>query len=205
MFTDMATVLPEGEKGEAKLKHYTVSEQEAARSLLRMAATGGREQATKGGTFAQLYVGGQLVMSDTQMERDTNRGLIQFAQGDVLVAGLGVGLVLIPLLSKEDVKSVTVVELSKDVIDLVEPHIRRATGKLAAEKLAVIQADIFDWKPPQGARYHYIYFDIWPNLCTTNLKEMTRLHRKFGRRKAPGGLMGSWGRTQLLRMQRQGW
>jgi hypothetical protein len=204
-FRDMAKVVPEGEKGDAKVKHYTISEREAQASRLRMMATGGREQAANVGTFAQLFVGGQLVMSDTDMERDTNRSFVGGARGKVLVAGLGLGLILLPVLRKAKVEHVTVVELSQDVINLVEPHVRRAAGNAAAEKLAVIQADIFDWKAPKGARYDVIYFDIWPTLCTTNLKEMTRLHRKFGCRKAKGGWMDSWGRYDLLRMQGRGW
>jgi len=203
LYTDMATILPEGEKGKAKLKHYTISKREADFSRLRMAMTGGREQAANEGTFAQLFVGGQLVMSDTDMERDTNRSFVHGARGKVLVAGLG--LILLPVLASDKVEHVTVIELSQDVINLVEPHIRRAAGKAAAEKLAVIQADIFDWKPPKGEKWDVIYFDIWPDLCTTYLKQMTKLHRKFGRRKTEGGWMNSWGRYDLLRMQRRGW
>jgi hypothetical protein len=87
IYTDMATVLPEGEKGKAKLKHYVISKKEADFSRLRMAMTGGRERAASEGTFAQLFVNGQLVMSDTQMERDTNLAFVYGARGKVLVAG----------------------------------------------------------------------------------------------------------------------
>lgn len=43
-------------------------------------------------------------------------------------------------------------------------------------------------------------FAIWPEIVTTNLPEMTRLHRKYGRRV---GWQGSWCREQLQYYARQ--
>lgn len=197
-YTDMATILPEGERGEAKVKHYTISPQEASFSRVRMAVTGGREQPADEGTYAQLFVNGSLVMSDTQMERDSNRIFVYEARGDVLVAGLGVGLILLPILASKRVESVTVIEKCQDVIDLVEPHIRKKAG---GNKLTVVCADIFDWKPPRGSHYDVIYFDIWGDICTDNLKGITKLHAKFRHRKRTGGWMGSWMQHRL----RRGW
>ena len=62
--------------------------------------------------------GDGIMMSDTPMERNTNRDFIRKANGDVIIFGLGLGLVIIPLLKKENVKSILVVELYQDLIDL---------------------------------------------------------------------------------------
>ncbi|KKL46240.1 hypothetical protein LCGC14_2347550, partial [marine sediment metagenome] len=119
----------------------------------------------------------------TEHERQSNWDLLREAySGDILIAGLGLGMVLLPILAREHVKSVTVIELSQDAIDLVVPHIRTAAGE-NADKLTVIQGDIFEWKPPRGARYHTIYFDIWGDISRNNLPDMRRLHQKFRRRK----------------------
>ena len=191
-YTDMATVLPEAKKGEAEVRHFVINEHLAAFSRLRAVVTRGREGAAKEGTFAQLFVKGSLVMSDTEHERQTNWDLLREARyGDILIAGLGLGMVLLPILAQEKVTSVTVIELSQDAIDLVEPHVRKAAGK-DADKLTVIQADIYEWKPPRGARYNTIYFDIWGDICRDNLKDMKKLHQKFRRRKRRGGWMSSW-------------
>ncbi len=197
-FTDMATILPESKKGEAEIKHYEIDEAAASFSRIREVVTRGREGAAKAGTFAQLYVKGSLVMSDTEHERQSNWDVLRESyRGDILIAGLGLGMVLLPLLARERVTSVTVIELSQDTIDLVVPHIRTAAGE-NADKLTVIQGDIFEWKPPRGARYHTIDFDIWADICRDNLPGMRRLHQKFRRRKTRGGWMSSWLYRELL-------
>ena len=197
-FTDMATILPSGKKGEAEIRHYEIDEQAASFSRVREAVTRGREGAAKIGTFAQLYIRGSLVMSDTEHERQSNWDLLSESHfGDILIAGLGLGMVLLPILAREKVTSVTVIELSQDAIDPVVPPIKAAAGD-NADKLTVIPADIFEWKPPRGARYHTIYFDIWKDICRDNLPDMKRLHQKFRRRKIKGGWMSSWLYRELL-------
>jgi predicted membrane-bound spermidine synthase len=133
------------------------------------------------------------------MEHRTNFNFVYEAEGDVLVAGLGIGYVLLPVLRAREVESVTVVELHQDVIDLVEPHLRVAVGA-AASKLTVVQADIFDFEPAKGQKWDVIYFDIWPDRCTDNLEQMAKLHRRFARRKRRW--MNSWCRDELKREQR---
>lgn len=188
----MATVLPVCEKGEAEIRHYKIDERAASFSRVRAVVTRGRDPAVKAGIFAQLFIKGSLVMSDTEHERQSNWDLLREAySGDILIAGLGLGMVLLPILAREHVKSVTVIELSQDTIDLVVPHIKAAAGE-NADKLTVIQGDIFEWKPPRGARYHTIYFDIWEDICRNNLPDMRRLHQKFRRRKTKRGWMSSW-------------
>jgi hypothetical protein len=74
-------------------------------------------------------------------------------------------------------------------VDLVAPHLLAKYP----DKLTVITADIFKWRPmPKCMTYNVIYFDIWPDICTDSLKDMTRLHRAFGRhldRSDPGAWM----------------
>jgi len=196
-FVDMAPIVPEGEKGEAKVVHLNIGKPEAGYTQLRAIVTGGRDAPISQGTYVQLYVNGAMVMSDTQMERRSNYGVIFRATGDVLIAGLGVGMILMPLLANPEVKTVTVIEKSQDAIDLVEEHIRNAAGA-DGDKLKVICADIFKWKPPKGQKWDTIYFDIWTDICTDSLDDMAKLHRKFARRKtSPGAWMDSWKKAEL--------
>lgn len=37
-----------------------------------------------------------------------------------------------------------------------------------------------------------IYWDIWPDVCTTNLAEITKLKRRYARRVNPGGRQLAW-------------
>lgn len=195
-YADMAQVIPPGSKGEAKISHVVVGEKEASFSRVREAVTGGRELAVSEGTYAQLFVGGRLMMSDTQMERNSNYEVVRRAHGRVLVAGLGLGVILIPILRKPEVDVVVVVEKSQDVVDLVLPHIDD-------EKLCVYVEDIHGWVPPDESwKFDIIYFDIWPDICEDNLYEMDALHRRFKPlldRKNSKAWMDSWERHTLLR------
>jgi spermidine synthase len=141
----------------------------------------------------------KLVMSDTPMEVATNREVVERATGRVLIAGLGLGLILGPIFAKPDVEAVTVVEREPDVIALVGPLVQDP-------RLEIICADIEVWRPPRGARYETIYFDIWPDIDVANLVQIKRLHRRFRRRlaRAPGAWLGSWQYASLLAEVRLG-
>lgn len=194
----MHTVYPDGiEHGPALIRHYTVTERDQAQSLITamQGRRGGRERA--GDSFAQLLVGGQLWMSDTQDERNDHWEIVHQAKGDVLIGGLGLGLVALACAMKDEVDSVTVIEINPDVAALVRPHLDAVT-----DKVTIIVADLFAWKPPKGTKYNAIWFDIWADICTENLSEYTKLNRKFARARKPDGYRGAWVEG-LLRYQLQ--
>lgn len=185
-FKPMTEVVPQGSVGLARVEHFEVTRQ------------GFRADAPPPGNYAKLIVGGRLYMSDTPFEKRTNWGIVHHANGHVLIAGLGLGMILTAILDKPAVQSVTVIEKYQDVIDLVAPHHLHP-------KLTVICADIFEWKPEKGTKYDTIYFDIWPDICTDSLKEMETLHRRFARilnRENHKAWMDSW-QKDYLRYQRR--
>lgn len=205
----MASVIPEGKRGSIEIVHFEIGEPEASYTRMRAAATGGREQPIPKGSYCRLMVDGDVMMSDTPAERRENTGLIVNAKGDVLIAGLGIGMVIIPLLAKTTVKSVFVVEKSYDVIDLVEAPLRKELARRFGEErsydLGVMEGNIFEWEPPQGEKWDTLYFDIWADKCTDNLKEMATLHKKFGRRKtSKDAWMDSWCKSLLQYWKSQG-
>jgi spermidine synthase len=182
MFSPMAQIVPEGVSGDASVVHFDITDGGGIHSIIR-------GMGTPNGRYAQLRVGGALVMSDTQHEKNTNALFVLRAKGDVLIAGLGLGMIVVPLLKKARVTSVTVVEKSPGVIDLVEPHLKRLDERGI---LKVVRGDIFTWEPPRGARFGTIYFDIWPEITHANVPEMRALHKRYRRRLAKGGFMDSW-------------
>jgi hypothetical protein len=192
-FEPMVEIVPEGKKGVAEIRHISVSKADSRMTALRAAVgSGGGDSYVHEGAYAQLYVGKTLMMSDTSMEKNSNYDLLRMASGNVLIAGLGIGMVLVPLLKSDKVTSVTVVEKYQDVVDLVSPHLAQY-----GDKLKVVCADIFEWKPEKGVKYETLYFDIWPTVTTDNLKEMETLHRRFSKCKAPGAWIESWMRQKL--------
>ena len=58
-------------------------------------------------------------MSDTNMEKRTNLEFVRNAYGNVVVGGLGIGLILMAIQDKEDVRTITVLEKSKEIIQMV--------------------------------------------------------------------------------------
>lgn len=194
----MFQVVPEGTEGVASISHFGVSKEASAFTNIR-AIQNSMEYVSEG-VYCRLTVGRTLMMTDTSMEKRSNYGVVRNSRGNVLIAGLGIGMVLLPILEKPEVETVTVIEKFEDVVKLVEPHIRKAAGE-NAKKLQVIVADIFEWKPSKGTRYDVIYHDIWSDICEDNLADMTILSRRFSRFLAPGGWQNCWMR-ETLRAQR---
>jgi hypothetical protein len=189
----LADLIPEGESGRVKIEHMHIAKKDSEFTALRAAVNPGRDEYIPEGTYVRLFVNGDTMMTDTPMEKNSNRSVIIFAHGNVLIAGLGIGMILHPICAKEKVTSVTVIEKSADVIKLVGPSVPK--------KVTVIQGDIFEWKPPKGTLYDTIYFDIWAGICEDNLKQMATLNRRFARCKAEGAYVDSWQRSKLLSMR----
>lgn len=183
-------------KGVASISPFEFNSENDPLFNLRAAMNGGRLFTIRNGKYVKLHVAGTLMMSDTGMERLSNKEFISKAKGRVLVAGLGIGLVIHNIIKKEAVTEITVIEKYQDVIDLVGP-------KFKSPKLEVIHADIFQWKPEKGQKFDTIYFDIWPEVCSDNLAEIRLLHNRFKGFKAPGAWMNSWMKEYLQREKRR--
>ncbi len=190
----IAELVPEGTSGNVRIEHFEVSEEASKFTSIR-AIVNGRDEFVEPGKYAKLYVGGELMMSDTQMEKRSNIAVVNNARGHVLIAGLGLGMITHPIAAKKEVRSVTIVEKSPDVVKLVGPSLPK--------KVKLIEGDIFMWAPAKGTKYDAIYFDIWPNITTDNLDDMTKLHRRFARFKAEGAWVDSWQRDMLLYRRRR--
>lgn len=207
---DLSKILEEGERGEACVEFYEVSKEDEQFTRMRAAVTGSGRCMVASGQYVRLKIGGYLVMSNTDQEKRENTEAVDRAEGDVLVAGLGLGLMLIPVCLMDRVRSVTAVEISQDVIDLVGPPIRRhleAQGNGAAGKLEIVQGDIFEFKPRRGQRWDIIWFDVWADSCVDNIKGINRLKQKFkGRlnRSNPVCWMGAWEEDRLRYLKRAG-
>ena len=175
--------------GVAKVKKFTITEEEAKRnnvySIFRFEPYFMRVHA---GEYVKLLVDGELMMSDTNMERLTNDSFVKAAHGEVMIAGLGIGLVLEALRDKcktGEVTRIVVYEKYQDVIDLV-------AWRYKDLPLEVRCADILEYKPAKGETYDTIYFDIWPTIGEENLNDIAKLHQRWKFRKRKGGYMDSW-------------
>lgn len=199
MYINMAEVLKPAQKGVADLNHITLTREMLMFPNLRAARNGLHYDIADPGTYARLVIRGQLVMSDTRMERITNARFMKAAHGDVLIAGLGIGMVLPGLFRNPAVKSVTVIEKEQDVIDIVHPQHKHA-------KLTVIHADVFTFIPERA--FDVIWLDIWANRSVDDLPVMgklTRRYRKWLNKENPKRWIGCWFQPELRALKRRGW
>lgn len=192
IFPPIHEIVPVGVVGCAEIKHDTPSKLEIMRSNWKGGGFGLEER-----TYTRLLVNGRLFMTDADFEHRSNWEVTHVASGDVLLVGLGIGMLLTRILPKDTVRSVTVVEKYRDVIQLVGPHFQNP-------RLSIIEGDIWEWLPKPGTKFDTIYFDIWLDVCTDNLDDMTKLHRRFRKFLAPGGWMNSWCREYLRAERRRG-
>jgi len=99
-----------------------------------------------------------VVMSDSVQEREFNTEIVEKAYGDVLTLGFGMGFILQPLMVKPEVKSITVVELEQEVLDLCASQLK------LNEKVRIIKADALEWIPDMKFDVIYDDCDYQPEL-----------------------------------------
>ena len=199
----MKDIIPEGVSGEYAVEHYNIPE-DKARLAVTM-ATYSRDYLGRqifAGNFCRLKYNGSVIMSDTGGERYSNTEIVRVAHGDVLIAGLGLGMILCNILPKPEVKSVTVVEISNDVCHLVLPHLSKHIGE-PMTKLCVEKDDIFSHTPSQ--KYNVIYFDIWGDYSGDTYEETKILHRQYSKYldRKNGHHMDSWMRWHMKELHFQ--
>ena len=118
----------------------------------------------------------RCIMSNTPMEEYTNREFVEKAHGDILIAGLGIGMIILPLQDKEDVKSITIIEKSKDIIYMITSQIKFHNN------VSIINDDIFNYKPT-NRKYDCIYIDIWnyvnSDVYNEEMKPLKNKYRKY--------------------------
>lgn len=138
------------------------------------------------GEYTVLRIGGELVMSDTPAEMIDHQRALWNAKGSILINGLGIGMFLDAVLAKPEVTDVTVVEINQDVIKLVAPYFKD-------DRVSIVHASAFDYRPPKGKKYHMVWHDIWNDITSDNIDDMIRLHRKYSKRAF---WQGSWCRQE---------
>lgn len=165
MYHDMTKLLNQATIGDFKLQHFEIEKPTFA-SL---------RDGIPVGKYIRLTHKGEVVMSDTPMEKRTNYDFVRKAYGDVLIGGLGIGMIVMAIQDKDNVKSITIIEKHQEVIDLVANQLPFNC------KVHIINADVFTWKPQNGQRFDCIYMDIW-NYISNDVyhEEMKPLKRKYG-------------------------
>ena len=93
----------------------------------------------------------------------------QGSKGKVLAAGLGLGLIAHAVEPVDSVESITIVERSMDVIDLVGPHVK------PLQKTRIVSADWYSFMANEAriAEYDTVIVDLW---VTHSVEEKLRIY-----------------------------
>lgn len=187
----------EGKRGLWRIERFTVDERGA--QVHNMIAvrdarmTGAVPRSIVPGRYTRLWHDDEVIMSDTPAEMREHLPIVRAARGQVLINGLGLGLVVAACLEKPEVEHVTVVELAPEVIELVGPHYQARYGS----RLTIVQADALTWELPEGAHYAAVWHDIWPDVSPDNLLPMRQLREKYRGRT---DWQGCWCYSYCVRM-----
>lgn len=171
-FCKMSNLLEERQIGAWKLEKFTIERNNLAAMI----------QGVTPGSYIKLTHNGECVMSDTSMEKRTNMDFYCNAYGDVLIGGLGIGMIVLAIQDKPEVKSITVIEKYQEVIDMIVTQLNFNS------KVNIICADVFEWKPEKGIKYDVSYMDIWnyinEDVYEEEMKPLKRKYAKFLRSKS---------------------
>ena len=151
--------IPEGSSGDFRIEHITTDTYCGTKEPLD--------------TYTVLFNEHHNIMQDTTREYREHEHFLKEASGDVLVTGLGLGLVNQSLMDNPNVTSVTIVEKYQEVINLVWKHCPK-NGIIR-----LIHSDIYEWKP--DCMFDIGWFDSWwgENTHKEYQKKMNELYSPY--------------------------
>jgi hypothetical protein len=110
------------------------------------------------------------IMSDTPSEIHEHDDAFERAHGNVVITGLGLGVVVSALLAKPEVEHITVVEIDRDVIALTAPYYEDETRVTIVNADALRFAELLrsgvSMKP-----FDYHWADIWSAISYRNMDD----------------------------------
>lgn len=103
-------------------------------------------------------------MTLTPVDLDTCTDAIDVAKGKVVTFGLGLGYYTYMVSEKEEVSSITVVDISDDAIGMFKKHILPQFPH--KEKVHIVKSDAFEYaeKIMPGEKFDYAFADTWRDV-----------------------------------------
>lgn len=173
MWTNVASIVPEGRKGEVSIEHLPVVRVYSDRDTRRVERV----------LSACLRIGRTGWMSDNEDERKGAEHFVAKARGHVLIFGLGIGLILPPLMASPRVMSITVVEKHPDVIALVGPYYK-------SDKIRIVEGDFDTYSTDH--KFDSIFVDIWPVANNAAVQHFKASRDRINGMTSAGGFITRW-------------
>lgn len=114
--------------------------------------------------FPAVLENDRIWMTITPIEIETMREAVDQAFGHVLAYGLGLGYYAYMVAEKNNVDSVTVVELNEDVIHLFTNYVLPQFKN--AHKIKIIRADAFEYAEQHMSKekFDFAFVDLWHDV-----------------------------------------
>ena len=146
----------EAELGKVKIRKH----QQSTRSAYYCEGVRGElfiQYSPKGNVITQLEISGKGWMTDEPQYVWCLQSFADRSSGNVLVAGLGLGIVVLQLLSNEAVKKITVLEIEPDVMQLISPHFENhPRGRV----LEIREDDFYDFMEHDKEQRDVVIWDL---------------------------------------------
>jgi len=133
----------------------------------------------EGFVVTRVYYDKTLWMTDAAQERYMMEFAAREAKGDVLVGGLGLGMYVQYALRNPKVDSITVVELSRDVVAIAK-KLKWAKDKRVILHCGEISTELYKLGKKGMPRFDTVYLDVHPEISPdflpylNSLREMAR-------------------------------
>lgn len=119
--------------------------------------------------YPAITKGGREWMTVTPNEIRTMQTAVDAARGNVLVYGLGLGYFAYMAAIKDEVETLTVVDVDESVIELFKKHIWPQFPDAASRKIIVLQQDAFANAEQShflryGRPYDLVFTDLWHDV-----------------------------------------
>ena len=114
--------------------------------------------------FPAVLENDRIWMTITPNEIETMKEPVDRAFGNVLTFGLGLGYYAYMVSDKENVDSVTIVDLNENVINLFKKYVLPQFKN--AHKIKIIKADAFDYalKHVANGNFDFVFTDLWHDV-----------------------------------------
>lgn len=161
--------------------------------------------------YIKLIIANNLVMSDTPYERITNQKFVNNAHGNVLIGGLGIGLLikaLLPKLENGEIRHISIWEKNEQLILLW--NMARQYLPIH-DKISIFNYDVFEYKRMRNqlkGMFDCIYIDIWNHLDKTayeQMKHFRRVFKPFLNVTNPNAFIECWGREECISRLKRGY
>lgn len=118
---------------------------------------------------------GKLLMSDSNSMLKICKPYLDAFNGEVLISGMGLGVLILPLLNDVTITKIDIVEKDLDIINYV--YNNRLENLDISNKINVINEDIFTFTTTNN--YDYILLNHWVTPDNNTLSEVSSLQSKF--------------------------